>query len=157
MQCSNWCRTMSKLEETKLLLVLHSQSWYGQFTKPLLSFDTDCHMQPNTHLFNGNFPGKSWSSPWWWQMTGAKRLCGWMAFLTPTPEISHWGLILSSVPLYPPTSRCCWNTVSLLLLLLLSPVGVQSLVISMSICLSVCLLTHLKNHMSKLHKIFCTS
>ena len=40
------------------------------------------------------------------------------------------------------------------------PVGVKSIVISVSMCLSVCLsvrpVTYLKNHTSKFHQIFCT-
>ena len=36
------------------------------------------------------------------------------------------------------------------------PVGVQSIMISVSVCLSVCLLAYLKNHTSRFHQIFCT-
>jgi len=37
----------------------------------------------------------------------------------------------------------------------LPPVGVQSIVMGVSVCLSVSLLACLKNHPSKLHEIFC--
>ena len=34
--------------------------------------------------------------------------------------------------------------------------GMQSIAVSLLVCLSVCPLAYLKNHMSKLHIIFCT-
>ena len=44
----------------------------------------------------------------------------------------------------------------LLLLLLINPVGLRSIVISVSVCSFVCLLLYFKNDTCKFHQIFCT-